>query len=106
MTSAYDLPIGPIRTTPELRDELRACVREACEVGIAEGAELDPAATMRELDEAHPELGSSMQRDLRAGREPELDAIAQRVIEAAHRYSIPTPTIERLAARIREAYAG
>lgn len=102
MTSAYDLPIGPIRDTPELRDELKACVTEACEVGIAEGAELDPAATMRELDGAHPELGSSMQRDLRAGREPELDAIAQRVIDAAHRHSIPTPTIERLAARIRE----
>jgi 2-dehydropantoate 2-reductase len=101
MTSAYDLPIGPIRTTPELRDELKACVAEACEVGTAEGADLDPLATMRELDEAHPELGSSMQRDLRAGREPELDAIAVRVVETAHRYSIPTPTIERLIERIR-----
>jgi len=101
MTSAYDLPIGPIRTTPELRDELKACIGEACEVGIAEGAQLDPAATLRELDEAHPELSSSMQRDLRAGREPELDAIAVRVIAAAHRYSIPTPTIERLVERVR-----
>ena len=105
MTSAYDLPIGPIRTTPELRDELRAVVGEACAVGVAEGASLDPAATMRELDEAHPELGSSMQRDLRAGREPELDAIALRVVETAHRYSIPTPTIERLAERIRARIA-
>src|SRR5205085_11287216 len=37
MTSAYDLPLGPIRTTPELRGELQAAVDEAVAVAVAEG---------------------------------------------------------------------
>lgn len=99
-TTAFDLPLGPIRTTPELRDDLRACVAEACAVAATEGAAIDPAATVRELDEAHAELGSSMQRDVRAGREPELDAIAWSVVRAGGAHGVGTPTIERLAGLI------
>jgi 2-dehydropantoate 2-reductase len=102
MTSAYDLPLGPIRTTPELRDELRACVREGAAVAAADGAVVDPAATMGELDDAHATLGTSMQRDIAAGVEPELDAIAGSVIRAAARHGVACPTIERLAARVAE----
>jgi len=105
-TTAYDQPIGPIRTTPELRAELRACVEEACAVAAAEGAAVAPAETMSELDAAHPELGSSMRRDLRAGREPELDAIGWAVVRAGERHGLATPTISRLAARVARAAGG
>jgi 2-dehydropantoate 2-reductase len=99
-TTAFDLPLGPIRTTPELRGELRACVEEACAVARAEGAEVRPADTMAELENAHAELSSSMARDVRAGREPELDAIAGEVVRAGARAGVPTPTIEGLAAMV------
>ncbi len=99
-TTAFDLPLGPVRTTPELRAELRACVEEACAVARAEGADVTPAATMTELDDAHDGLTSSMQRDVRAGREPELDAIAGEVIRAGARARVPTPATERLAALV------
>ncbi len=99
-TTAYDRPIGPIRAIPELRTELRACVQEACAVAGAEGAEVSPGETMSELDAAHPDLGSSMWRDVRAGRKPELDAIAWAVARAGERHGVPTPTISRLAARV------
>ena len=99
-TTAYDRPLGPIRSTPELRTELEACVREAAAVAAADGAEHDAGRTIEELDEAHAELDSSMHRDLVAGREPELDAIAGSVLRAAARHDLPCPTIERLAARI------
>ena len=102
MSSAYDLPVGPIRTTPELRDELQACVEEAAAVANADGAQVDPAATMAELDDAHETLGSSMQRDIAAGVEPELDAIAGSVLRAAARHGLRCPTIERLVARVAE----
>ena len=102
-TTAYDQPIGSIRTAPELRAELRACVEEACAVARAEGAAVAPAETMRELDAAHPELGSSMLRDVRAGREPELDAIAWAVVRAGERHGVATPTISRLSARVARA---
>ena len=101
-TSAYDLPLGPIRSTPELAAELRGCVIEGAAVATAEGADIDARAVLAELDEAHPELGSSMRRDIAAGREPELDAIAGAVLRAGARHDLDCPTIARLAARIAE----
>ena len=101
-TTAYDLPLGPIRTTPELRADLEACIREAAAVAAADGSEQDPDTTLAELDEAHAELDTSMHRDVTAGREPELDAIAGSVLRAAARHDLTCPTIERLTARIRE----
>ena len=66
----------------------------------AEGADIDPASTLAELDEAHADLGSSMQRDISAGREPELDAIAGSILRAAARHGLECPTIARLSAEI------
>lgn len=100
MTSAYDRPLGPIRATPELRDELEACVAEAVAVASADGAEIDPRDVMGELDDAHDTLGSSMQRDIAAGVEPELDAIAGSVLRAAARHGLACPAIERIAAQV------
>jgi 2-dehydropantoate 2-reductase len=99
-TSAFDLPLGPIRTTPELRAELIGALREGAAVARAEGAVLDASAPLGELEQAHASLGSSMQRDIAAGREPELDAIPGAVLRAAARHGLACPTIERLVAVI------
>ncbi len=99
-TSAFDKLLGEIRSTPELRADLLAAIDEACAVGRAEGADLDPATAIAELERAHATLGSSMQRDIAAGREPELDAIPGSVLRAASRHGLECPTIERLVAMI------
>jgi 2-dehydropantoate 2-reductase len=99
-TTAADRPIGFIRTEPVWRARLEACVVEAAAVARAEGVELDPAESLAELEAAHAQLGSSMQRDLAAGREPELDAIAGAVLRAGARHAIECPTIAALAAQI------
>lgn len=100
-TSAYDLTLGPIRSTPELYDELRALVRESAAVARAEGADLHADAVLAELTDLHPGAGSSMRRDLAAGRPPELDAIAGAVLRAAARHDLEAPTVARLAERVR-----
>jgi 2-dehydropantoate 2-reductase len=101
-TSAYDKLLGEIRSTPELRAELVGAIVEACAAGQAEGADdVDPAKAIAELERAHETLGSSMQRDIAAGRAPELDAIPGAVIRAAKRHGLECPTIERLVAKIR-----
>ena len=70
-------------------------------MGQAEGAaDVDPAIALAELEQAHDTLGSSMQRDIAAGREPELDAIPGSVLRAAARHGLQCPTIERLVAMI------
>jgi 2-dehydropantoate 2-reductase len=101
VTSAHDVLLGEIRTTPALRAELVGAIEEASAVAKAEGAsDVDAAKAIAELDAAHDTLGSSMQRDIAAGREPELDAIPGSVLRAAARHEIPCPTIERLVALI------
>jgi len=102
-TSAYDKLLGEIRSTPELRAELVGTIQEACAVGRAEGAgDVDPQVALAELELAHETLGSSMARDIAAGRPPELDAIPGAILRAAARHGLRCPTIERLVVMIAE----
>jgi 2-dehydropantoate 2-reductase len=101
-TSASDRPLGFVRSDPRWRSALLDAVAEVALVAGAEGATIDPATTIAELQSAHPELGSSMQRDIAAGREPELDAIAGAVLRAGERHGIGCPTIARLAAQVAQ----
>jgi 2-dehydropantoate 2-reductase len=99
-TSAFDRLLGEIRDTPELRAELVGAIEEGCAVARAEGASIDSANPLGELTAAHATLGSSMQRDIAAGRPPELDAIPGAVLRAAARHGVECPTIERLVSMI------
>ncbi len=91
-TSAYDKLLGEIRSTPELRADLVGVIEESCAVGRAEGAsDVEAAKAIGELEKAHATLGSSMQRDIAAGREPELDAIPGSVLRAAARHGLSCP---------------
>jgi 2-dehydropantoate 2-reductase len=100
-TSAHDKLLGEIRDTPALRAELEGAIEEASAVARAEGAEqVDARKAIDELQRAHDTLGSSMQRDIAAGRAPEIDAIPGAVLRAGKRHGIDCPTIERLVATI------
>jgi 2-dehydropantoate 2-reductase len=102
-TSAYDKLLGEIRSTPSLRSDLVGAIEEATAVALAEGAtDTDAARALDELERAHDTLGSSMQRDIAAGRTPELDAIPGSVLRAAARHGLTCPTIERLVGMIAE----
>lgn len=101
-TSAYDLLLGEIRSTPELRDDLVGAIEEGCLVAEAEGASIPSGDPLGELTAAHATLGSSMQRDIAAGRPPELDAIPGAVLRAAARHNIACPVVSRLVAVIAQ----
>jgi 2-dehydropantoate 2-reductase len=99
-TSAADRPLGFVRDDPAWREALEACVRETAAVARAEGAEVRAEDVMGELEDAHAELGSSMQRDIAAGREPELDHIPGAVLRAAARHGLECPTVARLTVEV------
>jgi 2-dehydropantoate 2-reductase len=99
-TSAYDKLLGEIRSTPALRADLVGAMPEAAAAARAVGADVDGETAIEELERAHATLGSSMQRDIAAGREPELDAIPGSVMRAAARHGLTCPTIERLVEMI------
>ncbi|MEA2300243.1 MAG: 2-dehydropantoate 2-reductase, partial [Solirubrobacteraceae bacterium] len=64
------------------------------------GATINPARVMAQFSEDHPTLGSSMARDIAAGREPELDAIAGAVLRAADRQDLAAPATQGLVEEI------
>jgi 2-dehydropantoate 2-reductase len=99
-TSASDRPIGFVRSDPRWRSALENAIAETARVADADGAVVEAADTLAELDGAHAELGSSMQRDIAAGRETELDPIAGAVLRAAGRHGVPCPTVSWLATRV------
>lgn len=102
-TSAYDKLLGEIRSTPALRADLVGAIEEASAVAVAEGADdVSAQKAIDELERAHDSLGSSMQRDIAAGRAPELDAIPGSVLRAGQRHGVQCPTIERLVGMIGE----
>jgi 2-dehydropantoate 2-reductase len=105
VTSAHDKLLGEIRSTPALRAELLGAIEEGAAVARAEGADIGAAGALDELERAHDSLGSSMQRDIAAGRPPELDAIPGSVLRAAARHGLPCPTISGLRARIEARIA-
>jgi len=96
-TSVAERPLGEIRSDPGWRRRLVACVEEGAAVAAADGASVQAGDTLTELEAAHASLSSSMQRDLAAGRVPELDAIQGPVLRAAARHGIACPTIRELA---------
>jgi 2-dehydropantoate 2-reductase len=99
-TAASGRPLGFIRSDPAWRAALEGCVRETAAVAAAEGASIDVAGHLAELDQAHPDLRSSLARDVAAGRECELDALAGAVLRAGERHGLACPTVARLSARI------
>jgi 2-dehydropantoate 2-reductase len=100
-TAAHDAPLGEIRSRADWRAELVGAVEEGAAVARAEGAPIEPAPVLEELWEAHAGLTSSLARDVAAGRDNELDAIAGAVLRAAARHGIATPTIATLAEAVR-----
>jgi 2-dehydropantoate 2-reductase len=104
-TTAFNEPIGAVRSHPRHRLALEGAVEETAAVARAEGAEISAAEVLNELGEIHAESTSSMYRDVANGNEPELDAIPGAVLRAAARHGIPAPTVEELVERIRNRLA-
>lgn len=95
-TTAFAAPLGAVRDDPLFagcRDEAAAAAREA-------GADVDVDAT-RALHEGAPtEMQSSMQKDVDAGREPELEAIAGPILRAGRAESTQL-LVDRIDERLR-----
>jgi 2-dehydropantoate 2-reductase len=72
-------------------------------VAKADGAELDVSKLQETFDGLPPAIRSSMQKDLAAGRQLELDAIGGPIVRGGKRYGIAVPTTLDLIATINAA---
>ena len=101
-TTASDKGTGEILSDPHWRDLGMACIREACAVAVAEGAQLKAEAVIAGLAKMPGNMRSSMQKDVEQGRTPELDAIAGPILRGAERHHIDIPATKNLVAAVEE----
>jgi 2-dehydropantoate 2-reductase len=100
-TTGLDGPLGAVRED----ERFRGCQDEVLAVARAVGAHIDDELLRTLMASAPAETRSSMQKDVEAGRAPELDAIAGPILRGGSRHGIPIPYTDELtrlvAARAR-----
>jgi 2-dehydropantoate 2-reductase len=99
-TSSVGQPIGPARDDPEVCALMCDAIREVCAVAGGEGALLDAEVFTQALLGIPGDMRSSMQKDIAAGRPPEIDAIAGPVLRRGREQGIPTPAVAELVRRV------
>jgi 2-dehydropantoate 2-reductase len=101
-TTASGGPLGVVRSDPGWWTSLEGCVKEACAVGVAEGAKVAPEPILATLEGAPDGFRSSMQKDVAAGRPPELEAIAGPILRGGTEHGIDVSATRALVDRIME----
>jgi 2-dehydropantoate 2-reductase len=101
-TTASGGPVGVVRSDPGWWTRLEGCVKEACAVALAEGAKVAPQPILATLKEAPEGFRSSMQKDVAAGRPPELEAIAGPILRGGTEHGIDVSATRTLVDRIME----
>jgi 2-dehydropantoate 2-reductase len=84
------------------RARLESAVGEACTVAAADGAAVDREKILATLGSLPATMRSSMQKDVSAGRMPELDAIGGPIIRAGRAYGLNVPVTRELVAKIQD----
>jgi 2-dehydropantoate 2-reductase len=102
-TTAAGRAVGELWADPEWGRRFEAAAREACAVAVALGATVDAEEIVRTLRGFPGSLRSSMQKDVAAGRPPELDAIAGPILRGGAARRIPVPVTAELVAMIESA---
>jgi 2-dehydropantoate 2-reductase len=101
VTSASGKNVGEVMANAAWKQKLSSAVDEACSVANASGAELDRQKLEAAFQGAPPAMRSSMQKDVVAGRQLELDAIAGPIVRGGERFGIEVSTTKELMAQIR-----
>lgn len=105
-TTAAARSVGELRENQELNERFEVTAREACSVAFAEGARVEVETVLKILRELPDSLRSSMQKDVEAGRPPELDAIGGPILRGGRVHGIPVPVTEGLVAQIEHGLDG
>ena len=101
VTTAAGRNIGEIFADPAWKSKLTSTIREACAVAKASGAEVEAPQIQAIADALPAPMRSSMQKDLAARRQLELDAIGGPIVRGGERYGIDVSTTKSLIAAIR-----
>lgn len=101
-STASDKDKQGIFADAEWRGRLESAVGEVCTIAAADRAAVDREKILATLESLPATMRSSMQKDVSAGRMPELDAIGGPIIRAGRSYGLDVPTTRKLVARIQD----
>jgi 2-dehydropantoate 2-reductase len=101
VTTASGMNVGEVLANAAWKQKLTASVSEACAVANAGGAEIDAAQIQKVFEGSPPNMRSSMQKDLAAGRKLELDAIGGPIVRGGERYGVDIWATASLMAAIQ-----
>ncbi len=99
-TTAADKTSGEILSDPEWSALALGCLREACAVASAEGAQVNADTVITGVMKLPGNMRSSMQKDVNRGSAPELDAIAGPILRGARKHGIPVPATQKLVTAV------
>ena len=94
------LPIGEYRVVTETRVMMISLMEEIVSVALAQKVNLDQDVIQKSLDfidKAAPHIKTSMQLDVEAGRQSELESIVGVIGRKSRDLGIPTPTADTVS---------
>jgi 2-dehydropantoate 2-reductase len=100
VSSASGMSVGEFSADAQWNQKLSLTLAETCAVAKASGAQVDAPQIQAVFDSVPPGMRSSMQKDLVAGRQLELDAIGGPIVRGGERYGINVSTTMNLMAVI------
>ena len=99
----YDVKVSEVQKEGEIRSTFIALIKEVNEIAKAMNISLPEnivEINLDIMDHLAPNASASMQRDIWAGRASEIDGLVYEVIRLGKKYSVPTPTYDRVAEKL------
>jgi 2-dehydropantoate 2-reductase len=96
----YNTTIGAVQSPGEIRDCFAGLIREISDLaeamGIGFGEDIVPR-NLKITDDSDPGITTSMQKDVAAGRQSEVDGPVYEVVRMGERYGVKTPLYAMIA---------
>lgn len=101
----YDIPAGPMQKPGEYRDTFAELVHEIDLLAQAQDIHFEGdivQSNLDILDHVAPDMTTSMQKDIAAGRDSEIDGLIGEVLRMAEEYHVKLPLYEKIAADLKQ----
>ena len=100
----YNTTIGAAQAPGEIRDCFAGLIREISDLadamGIGFGEDIVPG-NLKITDSSDPGVTTSMQKDVAAGRQSEVDGLIYEVVRMGERYGVKTPLYSMIAEELK-----
>ena len=103
--ACYDVPASALQAEGPMREKFTELVREirtlagAMDVGLPEDI---VEINLKIMDDLLPTATASMHRDIRAGKQSEVDGLVYEVVRLGGKYHVALPAYEEIAQKLRD----